>query len=104
MIKRYRHAKSPDILIPMSTTQITIRLTPCAKQNAIIGWEENLFGDRTLKVQVTVVPEKGKANKALIALLSKAWKVPKSAITIKRGDKSCTKILEIEELDPEYLK
>ena len=88
----------------MSTTEITVHLIPCAKQNAIIGWEEDLFGERTLKVQVTVVPEKGKANKALIAMLSKAWKVPKSAITIKRGDKSRTKILEIEGLDSEFLK
>ncbi|PCI97710.1 MAG: hypothetical protein COB14_08745 [Alphaproteobacteria bacterium] len=87
----------------MNTTQITIRLTPCAKQNAILGWEEDLFGERTLKVHVTVAPEKGKANKALIALLSKAWHIPKSAITIKYGGKSRTKILEIEGLDPQFL-
>ncbi|PCJ99567.1 MAG: hypothetical protein COA45_04960 [Zetaproteobacteria bacterium] len=88
----------------MSTTQITIRLTPCAKQNALMGWEENLFGERTLKVHITAQPEKGKANKALIALLSKKWHIPKSAITIKRGDKSRTKILDIEELNPEHLQ
>ena len=88
----------------MNTTEITVRLTPCAKQNAITGWEEDLFGERTLKVQVTVVPEKGKANKALIALLSKGWRIPKRAITIKRGDKSRTKTLEIEGLNPIHLK
>lgn len=80
----------------MSATQtITIKLTPGAKQNKVIGWEEDLFGDRTLKVQVTAIPEKGKANKALIALLSKHWKVPKSSITIIRGETSRVKILEI---------
>ena len=87
----------------MNTTQITIRLTPCAKQNAILGWEDDLFGERTLKVHVTVVPETGKANNALIALLSKAWRIPKSAIAIKRGDKSRTKTLEIKGLDPQFL-
>lgn len=74
---------------------ITVKLTPGAKQNKVTGWEEDLFGDRTLKVQVTAIPEKGKANKALIALLSKHWKIPKSSITIIRGETSRTKILEI---------
>ena len=74
---------------------ITVKLTPGAKQNKVTGWEEDLFGDRTLKVQVTAIPEKGKANKALIALLSKHWKISKSAITIIRGETSRTKILEI---------
>ena len=75
---------------------ITVKLTPGAKQNKVMGWEEDLFGDRTLKVQVTAIPEKGKANKALIALLSKHWKIPKSAITIIRGETSRTKILEVD--------
>ena len=74
---------------------ITVKLTPGAKQNKVIGWEEDLFGNRTLKVQVTTIPKKGKANKALIALLSKHWKVPKSSITIIRGETSRIKILEI---------
>tara|TARA_B100001093_G_C26266772_1_gene775128 strand:- start:245 stop:520 length:276 start_codon:yes stop_codon:yes gene_type:complete len=77
------------------TQKITIRLTPNAKQNKIIGWEEDLLGEKTLKVQVTAIPEKGKANKALITLLSKTWKIPKSDITIIRGETSRTKILKI---------
>ncbi|MAF98964.1 MAG: hypothetical protein CMH26_10040 [Micavibrio sp.] len=82
---------------------ITIRLTPNARQNAILGWEEDLLGERLLKVQVTVVPEKGKANKALIALLSKHWKIPKSAIRIVRGETSRTKTLEVKGLDDSAL-
>ncbi len=85
------------------TQTITIKLTPGARQNAIMGWEEDLFGERTLKVQVTEIPEKGNANKALIKLLSKQWKIPKSSITIKRGETSRTKILEIEGLSLEYI-
>ncbi len=88
----------------MSSTQtITIKLTPNAKQNAIIGWEEDLFGSRTLKIQVTAQPEKGKANKALIALLSKQWKIPKSTIIIKRGATSRTKTLEIKGINKDHL-
>ncbi len=78
---------------------ITVKLTPGARQNKVMGWEEDLFGERTLKVQVTAIPEKGKANKALIALLSKHWKIPKSAITIIRGETNRTKILEIPNIN-----
>ena len=75
---------------------VTVKLTPGARKNEVVGWEEDLFGERTLKISVTAIPEKGKANKAMIALLSKHWHIPKSAITIVRGGTSRTKILEIE--------
>ncbi len=77
--------------------KITIKLTPGAKKNEIQGWEEDLFGDKTLKVSVTGIPEKGKANKALIDLLAKEWKIPKSSIKIVRGETSRVKILEVPE-------
>lgn len=83
--------------------KIIVKLTPGAKKNEILGWEEDLLGERTLKVHVTAIPEKGKANKALIALLSKEWKIPKTSIRIIRGETSRVKILEIEHLPPEYL-
>lgn len=75
---------------------ITVKLNPGARQNKVMGWEEDLFGEQTLKVQVTTIPEKGKANKAMIALLSKHWKIPKSAITILRGQTNRIKILEVK--------
>ena len=56
-----------------------------------------------LKARVTAVPEKGKANKALVALLSKALKIPKTTISIISGDTARQKILRIEG-DPEDLK
>ena len=42
-------------------------------------------GQAVLQVRVTAVAEKGKANKALIALLAKAFKLPKSDIEITAG-------------------
>jgi hypothetical protein len=76
---------------------ITVKLTPGAKCNEIQGWEEDLFGEKTLKVSVTAIPEKGRANKALVEILSKEWGVAKSKIRITRGIKSRVKILEIDE-------
>lgn len=77
------------------TQKITVKLTPGAKKNEIGDWEEDLFGDKTLKVYVTTIPENGKANKSMIDLLSKTWKIPKTSISIIRGATSRVKILEI---------
>ncbi|WP_246051365.1 DUF167 domain-containing protein [Balnearium lithotrophicum] len=49
-----------------------------------------------LKIRVTVPPEEGKANRAVIELLAKSLKVPKSSIRIKRGTTGRIKTLEIE--------
>lgn len=83
--------------------KITVRLTPNARQNSILGWEKDLFEEQTLKVHVTALPENGKANKALIALLSKHWKISKSSIRIIRGGKSRMKVLEILNIDESVL-
>ncbi|MCB1682265.1 MAG: DUF167 domain-containing protein [Rhodospirillales bacterium] len=87
----------------MSTARITIKLTPGAKKNAVTGWETDAAGERFLRVFVTVAPEKGKANAALIKLLSKHWGIPKSAISIVRGETSRVKVLEVEGIDEALL-
>lgn len=75
--------------------KILVKLTPNARKNCISGWDAGEKGTKILKVQVTSIPEDGKANKALIALLSKEWKIPKSAINIVRGETARLKTLEI---------
>ncbi|PHQ69792.1 MAG: hypothetical protein COB93_07150 [Sneathiella sp.] len=74
---------------------LDIRLTPNAAQNRI----EDVFmdgdGRPRLKVKVTVVPEKGKANKALIKLLSKSFKRPPSAFKILMGKLDRNKTVSI---------
>lgn len=87
-----------------NSTRISVKITPKASKNAVIGWESDLFGEKTLKCTVTVVPEKGKANKALIALLSKHFGVAKSMITIVRGETSRLKIVEIQGIIDIYKK
>lgn len=79
-----------DATIPLT---FTIRVTPKAKRECIKVVEEG--SPRVYKVYVTAVPEDGKANKAVIALLSKELKVAKSRISIKQGATSRDKIVEI---------
>jgi hypothetical protein len=82
---------------------LAVRLTPNGGRDALDGVDIAADGLAYLKARVTAVPEKGKANKALVALLSKALKVPKSAITVVSGETARQKILRIEG-DPEDLK
>jgi uncharacterized protein (TIGR00251 family) len=70
---------------------LNVRLAPNASKNVITGWD----GQGALKIRVTAKPVEGRANEALINLLSKELKVPKSAILIKKGLASRNKLLEI---------
>jgi uncharacterized protein (TIGR00251 family) len=78
--------------------QINVRLTPKASRDAIQGWIWDAEGHPVLKVGVTAVPEKGKANEALIALLAKSWKLPKGGIVLVRGDTDRNKTLILLDL------
>ncbi len=51
---------------------------------------------RSIKVYLTVAPEKGKANQALVELLAKHYKVRKQCVSIVRGERSALKVVSIE--------
>ncbi len=81
---------------------LSVRLTPNGGRDAVDGVETDANGEAYLKLRVTAVPEDGKANKALVALLAKRLKIAKSAISIVSGETARKKILRIEG-DPEDL-
>ncbi len=74
------------------------KVRPGARKNEISG-----IHDECLKIKVTAAPEKGKANKAIIALLAKEMNIPKSRISILNGETSSLKKIFIKEVDPEKL-
>jgi uncharacterized protein len=76
--------------------RLAVRLTPNGGRDALEGTEIGADGEAMLKARVTAVPEKGKANKALVALLAKSLKIPKSSISVMSGDTSRKKILRID--------
>lgn len=80
----------------MATLQL--KVSPGAAANSIGTW----VGDR-LKIRVTAAPEKGKANKAVIKLLSQKLNIKASAITVTQGMVSSCKTVEIEGLTSEEL-
>lgn len=79
-----------------------LRLTPKASANRITGVQSDAAGNIVLKAQVTAVPEGGKANAALIKMLSKEWKLAKSSIEVVQGATNRNKTLlisgDVEEL------
>jgi uncharacterized protein (TIGR00251 family) len=75
--------------------RVQIRLTPKAARDRIDGVAAEASGGTVLKVSVTTVPEDGKANAALIKLLSKEWRLPKSTMEIVQGATDRRKVLHI---------
>lgn len=78
---------------------IHIRLTPSAAKNAIGGLHTDANNQTWLKASVTTIPEKGKANKALIDLLSKTLKIRKTAFTITSGETDRHKTITLDHMD-----
>jgi uncharacterized protein YggU (UPF0235/DUF167 family) len=74
---------------------VAVRLTPGASADRIDGVAAAADGTPELRARVTAVPEGGKANAALIKMLAKRWKLPKSAMTIAGGAKDRRKLVRI---------
>ncbi|UXN71443.1 DUF167 family protein [Devosia neptuniae] len=72
-----------------------IRVTPNAGRDAIEGVEQRDDGSAVLRVRVKALPDKGKANAAVVALLAKALGVPKSAVTVVSGETARLKTLAV---------
>lgn len=71
---------------PVGTgARLAVRLTPRAARTAVAGLAAEPDGTPVLKAAVTAPPEGGKANAALIKLLAKEWRLPKSAIAVIAG-------------------
>lgn len=82
---------------------VDLRLQPGASRARVDGLAALDDGATVLKVRVTEPPEDGKANAALIKLLAKAWKLPKSSLSLVAGHTERRKTLAVAG-DPEALK
>ena len=70
---------------------ISVTAKPNSKTNEVIKVGENSF-----IVKTTANPEKGKANKAILKLLSKELNIPISKMLIKAGFTAKEKLIEIK--------
>ena len=69
--------------------RLAVRVTPNAKRDMVT------IEEGQVKIRVTVVPEDGKANKAVIALLAKTLGVSKSSLSIIRGETARDKLIQL---------
>jgi hypothetical protein len=74
---------------------VRVKLAPRAAREALGGVFVDADGSAFLRASVTAAPEGGKANTALIALLARAWRLPKSVITVVAGARERKKTLLI---------
>ena len=79
-------------------TILPVRAQPGARRNQIRGEQDGM-----LKVSVTQSPEKGKANKALIGLLSKELSLRKSQLELIAGETSQKKQVLVRDVTREKL-
>ena len=85
------HMKPPDLShLAQTGARLTLRVTPGAGADRVA-----LEEDGRLSIRVTAAPENGKANAAVLKLLAKALGVPKSRLTILRGQSGRDKVVEI---------
>ncbi len=80
-------------------TVLPVRVHAGARQNAILGVREE-----ALRIAVTAAPEKGKANKQVIAILGKAFGISKSSIELIVGRTSPNKRFLLHDLTIESAK
>jgi uncharacterized protein (TIGR00251 family) len=73
--------------------EFSVYLTPGSSREEIIGIVQG-----GLKIAVHAKPTDNQANRALIDFISSIFKIAPSKISIKRGQKSRTKILWIDDM------
>ncbi|MBB4266573.1 DUF167 family protein [Roseospira visakhapatnamensis] len=89
-------APPPLPLVPRDDgARLSVRLTPKAARDRIEGVATDADGRPWLRVSVTAVPEGGKANAALVALLAKTWRLPRGAFTVVSGATDRRKSLRV---------
>lgn len=74
---------------------LALRVMPRSGMARIDGLGQDSDGNGFLKLRVSEVAEKGKANNAVIKLLAKEWKLPRSALNIVTGATDRNKRIEI---------
>lgn len=69
---------------------LTLHIQPGAKKTEIAG----LHGD-ALKIRLAAPPVDGKANAALLAFVAATLDLPKQAVSLKSGQSSRHKVVEV---------
>ncbi len=75
---------------------LAIKLTPKSAKDAINGVAVDQYENEYLAIKVRALPEKGKANIALISFLAKKLQIPKTCMELTAGHTSSYKTIRID--------
>ena len=79
--------------------RLAVRVTPKGGRDGADGWGLDPAGRAFLKLRVSVAAADGAANAAVVALVAKALRIPKSAVSIASGHTARLKMLELDGVD-----
>jgi uncharacterized protein len=74
--------------------RLSLKVVPGSSRDEIVSW----LGD-SLKVKVKAPPEEGRANEAVVALLTERLGIDSSSIAVVSGHSSPAKVLEVDGMD-----
>jgi uncharacterized protein len=78
-----------------ASTRVRLRVSPGAGRAQVVGRHGDAW-----KVRVTAAPEQGRANDAVLRLLSEVLAVPRDALVLVSGHGARDKIVELTGLGP----
>jgi uncharacterized protein (TIGR00251 family) len=79
-----------------SQTRLSLRVSPGARSSAVVG----RYGERW-KIRVAAPADSGRANEALLELLSATFGVARSRLRVVSGTSARDKIVEVMGIDAE---
>jgi uncharacterized protein (TIGR00251 family) len=75
-------------------TRVRLRVSPGARRTELVGRHGEAW-----KVRVAAAPERGRANEAVLDLLSRELALPRTAVSIVAGHTAREKVVLLEGID-----
>ena len=76
------------------STRVRVRVSPGARRTELVGRHGEAW-----KVRIAAAPERGRANDAVVDLLSRELELPRGAVSIVSGHTGREKIVLLEGID-----
>jgi uncharacterized protein (TIGR00251 family) len=77
------------------STRVRLRVSPGARRTELVGRHGEAW-----KVRVAATPEQGRANEAVLDLLSRELELPRRSLSIVSGHTARDKVVLLEGIDP----
>jgi uncharacterized protein (TIGR00251 family) len=76
------------------STRVRVRVSPGARRTELVGRHGDAW-----KVRVAAAPERGRANEAVLDLLSRELELPRRAVSLVSGHAAREKVVRLEGID-----